>query len=59
MYELIFLITLPLFVTAAGLIFYSLMRLARNDPNARRIMTAGLGVWLGGIVVGALVFLLA
>lgn len=57
MYTLTFLITLPLFVIAAGLIFYAFMRLAKNDSSARRIMTAGLSVWLIGIVTGALVFL--
>ena len=57
MYMLTFLITLPLFLIALLLFGYALVRSARNDPGARRIMTAGLSVWLISIITGTLVFL--
>jgi hypothetical protein len=56
MYNLTFLATLPLFLTSAGILVYSMVRLARNDPGARNTMSLGLGVWLVGIIVGAVVF---
>jgi hypothetical protein len=57
MYMLTFFITLPLFLISLLLFGYALIRSAQRDPGARGIMTAGLGVWLIGIITGALVFL--
>ncbi len=57
MYTLTFLITLPLFLVALGIVGYALVRSARKDPGARRVMTAALSVWLVSIITGALVFL--
>jgi hypothetical protein len=56
MYHLTFLVTLPLFLISAGILVYSMVKLARNDPGARNTMSLGLGVWLLGIIVGAMVF---
>jgi hypothetical protein len=56
MYNLTFIVTLPLFLISAGILVYSMVKLARNDPSARNVMSIGLGVWLVGIIVGAAVF---
>ena len=56
MYNLTFLVTLPLFLISAGILVYSMVRLARNGPGARNTMSLGFSVWLLGIIVGAIVF---
>ena len=57
MYNLTFLVTLPIFLISAGITIYAMVKLARNTPGARNIRSIGLGVWLLGIITGALVFL--
>jgi len=56
MYNLTFLVTLPLFLISVGILSYAMVRLARNNPGAHNTMSLGLGVWLIGIIVGAIVF---
>ena len=57
MYNLTFLVTLPIFLISAGIIIYAMVKLARNTQGARNIMSIGFGVWLFGIITGTLVFL--
>jgi hypothetical protein len=57
MNTLSFLVSLPLFVIAAGTFCYGLVQLARNeDQRASNWISVGFGVGLLGVVVAAIVF---
>jgi hypothetical protein len=59
MYNLTFLVTLPIFLISLAIVIYAMVKLAQNASGARNIMSLGFGIWLAGIITGALVFLFA
>lgn len=59
MYNLTFLVTVPIFIISALLFIFSMVKIAQKSPGARNMMSLGFGIWLVGVVVGSLVFLFA
>lgn len=54
MYNLTFLVCLPIFLISVAIFCYGLARLAGNGPQAGGIMAVGLSVGLLGIIVAAI-----